>query len=46
MGADRDLVRAEMQKEDPQLDQLRQSLRLEKALDLLESRAKIVEAGS
>jgi trigger factor len=39
-------VRAEMQKDDPQLEGLRSSLRLEKALDLLESRAKIVEAGS
>lgn len=39
-------VRAEMQKDDPQLEGLRQNLRLEKALDLLESRAKIVEAGS
>jgi trigger factor len=39
-------VRAEMQKDDPQLEGLKQNLRLEKALDLLESRAKIVEAGS
>lgn len=38
-------VRAEMQKDDPHLEGLRNNLRMEKALDLLESRAKIVEAG-
>jgi trigger factor len=37
-------VRAEIQREDPSFDNLRSNIRLEKALDLLESRAKIVEA--
>jgi trigger factor len=39
-------VRAEYQKEDPDLSNFKGSLRIEKALDLLESRAKIKEAGS
>lgn len=39
-------VRAEYQKEDPDLSNFKGSLRIEKALDLLESRAKIMEAGS
>ena len=36
-------LKAEMQREDPNLQQLRGQLRLEKALDLLESKAQVTE---
>lgn len=36
-------IKAELQREDPQLSQLRGQLRLEKALDVLESKARITE---
>lgn len=36
-------IKAELQREDPQLAQLRGQLRLEKALDVLESKARITE---